>query len=154
MQADPSVPGRLSPCRSPIRTGFHRPAFLTPFHLENSNNDFFQAIKDTQEFLNTGKLKNRNGEYIAGSLPYKWLTNPDDIRDMDSVAELLQQIRDYLTKGIKEGRIKTCEGKNDCFCFKDGEKSEMKLDELRQNLLRYLNCVFTRNDMREISVRF
>ncbi|KAA6329282.1 hypothetical protein EZS27_021893 [termite gut metagenome] len=137
-----------------IRTGFHRPAFLTPFHLENSNNDFFQAIKDTQEFLNTGKLKNRNGEYFAGSLPYKWLTNPDDIRDMDYVVELLQQIRDYITNGIKEGRIITCERKEDCFCFRDGGKSEIKLDELRRSLLLYLNRVFTRNDMREISIRF
>ncbi|MDR1937723.1 MAG: hypothetical protein LBQ73_04390 [Tannerellaceae bacterium] len=137
-----------------IRTGFHRPAFLTPFHLENSNNDFFQAIRDTQEFLNMSKLKNRNGDYIAGSLPYKWLTNPDDIQDMDNVAELLQQIRDYITKGIKEGRIKTCEGKDDCFCFQDGGKSEMKLDELRRSLLHHLNRVFTRNNMREISIRF
>lgn len=137
-----------------IRTAFHRPAFLTPFHLENSNNDFFQAIKDTQEFLNTGKLKNRSGEYIAGSLPYKWLTNPDDIQDLDNVTGLLQQIRDHITKGIKEGRIKTCEGKEDCFCFKDGGKSEMELDELRRNLLLLLNPVFTRNNMREISIRF
>ena len=137
-----------------IRTEFHRPAFLTPFHLENSNNGFFQAIRDTQEFLNTGKLKNRNGEYIAGSLPYKWLTNPDDLQDMDNVAELLQQIRDYITKGIKEGKIKTCEGKEDCFCFKDGGKSERKLDELRRNLLLLLNSVFTRNNIREIPIRF
>lgn len=137
-----------------IRTGFHRPAFLTPFHLENSNNDFFQAIKDMQEFLNTGKLRNRNGEYIAGSLPYKWLTNPNDLQDMNNVAELLQQIRDYITKGIKEGRIKTCEGREDCFCFKDGGKSEMRLDELRRNLLFLLNHVFTRNNMREIPIRF
>lgn len=137
-----------------IQTGFHRPAFLTPFHLENSNNDFFQAIKDTQEFLNTGKLKNRNGDYIAGTLPYKWLANPDDVRDMDAVVALLQQIRDYITKGIKEGSIKTCEGKENCFCFRDGGKSEMKLDELRRSLLLHLNRVFTRNGMREIPSRF
>lgn len=137
-----------------IQTGFNRPAFLTPFRSENRNNDFFQAIKDTQEFLNTGKLRNRNGEYITGTSPYKWLTNPEDIKDMDSVAELLQQIRDYITNGIKEGRINTCNGKEDCFCFSDGRKSEMELDGLRRSLLLYLNHVFTRNNMREISVRF
>jgi hypothetical protein len=137
-----------------IQMGFHRPAFLTPFHLENSNNDFFQAIIDTQEFLTTGKLKNRKGEYIAGSLSYKCLSNSDDLQDMDNVVELLQQIRDYITKGIKEGRIKTCEGKENCFCFKDGGKSEIILDELRRNLLLLLNRVFIRNNMREISIRF
>jgi len=137
-----------------IQRGFNRPAFLTPFHLENSHNDFFQAIKDTQEFLHTGKLKNSNGDYIGGSFPYKCLTNPDDIQDMDNVVELLQQIRDYITKGIKEHRIKTCEGKEDCFCFTDGGKSEMKLDELRRNLLHHLNRVFTRNNMEKISIRF
>jgi hypothetical protein len=136
-----------------INKAFSRPAFLTPFRLENSNNDFFQAIKDTQEFLNTGKLKNRNGEYIAGSFSYKLLSNPKDIQDLNYVCELVQQIRDFITEGIKEGSIKICEGK-ECFCFQDNGKSEMVLDDLRRKLLNNLNCVFNRNKISEIRIRY
>lgn len=137
-----------------IRTGFNRPAFLTPFSLENSNNDFFQAIIDTQEFLNTGKLRNRNSDYIAGSFSYKLLSNPTDVQDMDFVVGLLQDIRDVIEKGKKEGTIKTCDVKENCFCFQDGGKSEKKLDELRRCLLLRLNGVLKRNNMSEISIRF
>jgi hypothetical protein len=137
-----------------IKTAFSRPAFSTPFHLENNDNDFFQAIKDTQEFLNTGKLKNRDGEYIAGSLSYKKLSNLEDVKNIENVTELLQQIRDYITLEIKEGRIKVCKNKRDCFCFKDRGQSESKLDEMRRSLLISLNHVFTRNNMENIRIRY
>lgn len=137
-----------------IRTAFNRPAFMTPFQVENNNNDFFQAIKDTQELLNIGRLKNRNGEYVAGSLPYKRLANTNDIQDIDFVSELLQQIRDYITNEIKGGNIITCERIDNCFCFKDRGRSEKHLDDLRRSILLSLNHVFARNDISEISIRF
>jgi hypothetical protein len=136
-----------------IHTAFSRPAFLTPFRLENNDNDFFQAIKDTQEFLNTGKLKNRNGEYIAGSLSYKKLSNSQDVKNIFYATKLLQQIRDYITLGIKNGQIKVCEGKT-CFCFKNRDQSEKELDKMRHDLLVSLNQVFIRNNMNQIMFDF
>lgn len=136
-----------------IRTAFSRPAFSTPFMHENSNNDFIQAIKDTQEFLNTGKSRNRDGEYIVGSCSYRELNSSKDIKDMDSIVELLQKIRDYITNEIKNGRIKVCEDKK-CFCFVNYHMLSEKLDELRRSLLELLNCVLERNKIQPINIRY
>lgn len=135
-----------------IRKAFSRPAFSTPFMYENSSNDFIQAIKDIQEFLNTGKLKNREGEYIAGSCSYRQLSSSKDVKDIDDVVELLQEIRDYTTNEIKSGKIKVCEGRT-CFCITN-YRTERRLDELRRTLLELLNSILKRNKIQPINIRY
>ena len=136
-----------------IYSSFNRPAFMTPFQLENNGNDFLQAIIDTQEFLNTGKLKNRDKNYIAGSLPYKNLSNKKDVRNIDSVSNILQQIRDSFTKYIKNKSIKTCVGTTNCFCILD-KSAGIELDTLRRKVLNNLNKVFDRHKMQKLQIRF
>jgi len=136
---------------SVIRKSFFRPAFQTPFMVENSGNDFLQAIKDIQELLSTGKLKDTKGNYIAGSMPYISLSSNIDKTQFDYIYELLQQIRDYTTLKISENVIKQC--RPDCICVTD-HKVAMKLDELRRHTLESLNEILKRNGIDEIRIRF
>lgn len=134
-----------------INTAFSRPAFFTPFQHENSGNDFLGAIKDTQEFLNTGRLNNRDGKYILESISYKSLSNRQDILDIDYACEKLQEIRDFVTTKLQSGEIKDC-GKG-CFCIMDSCIAK-SLDILRRDLLLKVNEVMKRNKITEIKIRY
>jgi hypothetical protein len=134
-----------------IRKAFFRPAFQTPFMVENNGNDFLRAIKDIQELLSTGKLKDSKGNYIAGSLSYKNLRSTDDKDKFDKIYELLQQTRDYTTQKIKESTIKQC--REDCICVSDYRVAE-KLDQLRREILVILNSILKKNGIQIIQIRF
>jgi hypothetical protein len=134
-----------------LRLAFTRPAFSTEFKHESNLKDFIQAISDTQEFMNIGKLRNRDGEYISGSFPYKALKNTSDISDGDLICALLQKIRDCITDGIKHGDISHC--RDDCYCVRHG-RIEHDLDSYRRNIFLALNRIFERNWVREIAVPY
>jgi hypothetical protein len=134
-----------------IITAFSRPAFYTPFQCENSGNDFLCAIKDTQEFLNTGRLNNRGGRYILESISYKSLSNKQDVLDIDLACEKLQEIRDFVTKKLQSGEIRDCG--NSCFCITNYHVSD-ELNRLRKDLLLNVNNVIKRNNMTQIAIRF
>lgn len=133
-----------------LRLAFARPAFSTQFKYEAKIMDFMQAITDTQEFMNIGKLRNREGEYISGSFQYKSLKNSEDVSDCDSICNLLQKIRDRMTDGIKHGGIKNC---NDCYCVNSGQ-IEQDLDNYRRNIFLLLNLIFKRNGREEMTMPY
>lgn len=134
-----------------LRLAFTRPAFSTQFKFENNIKDFIQAIIDTQEFMNTGKLRNRNGEYISGSFSYKLLPELSNIKDGDSICIFLQSIRNYINYSIKQGDIRHCN--DECYCVAN-HQVEIKLDELRKNIFMALNRIFLRNKQQEIKIPY
>lgn len=134
-----------------LRLAFTRPAFSTEFKHESNLKDFIQAISDTQEFMNISKLRNRDGEYISGSFPYKALKNASDISDGDSICVLLQKIRDCMVDGIKHGDISHC--RDDCYCVRNG-CIEHDLDEYRRDIFIALNKIFERNGVQQIAVPY
>lgn len=133
-----------------IQTAFSRPAFSTRFHFENKIADFLKAIQDTQEFLNTGKLRSRDGNYLFATQSYKSLADQEDVADLDFVGDVLQELRNETTAGIKYRKIKQC---NDCFCVAD-PRTEEALDRLRHLMLSRLNRVFERHGIGVIDIPY
>lgn len=126
-----------------LRMAYNRPAFSTEFRYEHNIKDFIKAIEDTHEYMNTGKLRNRNGEYIMGSFPYKKLPNAADIKDGDQICDILQQIRNCIANGKNIGAIEHC--RDDCYCVKNNH-IEYLLDEYRREIFEVLNRIFVRNN--------
>ncbi len=134
-----------------LKLAFTRPAFSTQFKYEANIKDFIQAIVDTQEFMNTGKIRNRDGDYISGSWPYRSLTNASDVSDGEAICGLLQKIRDCITDGIKRGDISHCSA--GCYCVKNPHM-EHNLDSYRRNIFVILNKIFAKNGLCKVPMPY
>lgn len=88
-----------------LRNAFSRPAFHTNIRSEESGGDFLQAIKDTQEVINTGKYYNRRKDLIATIDPANCLSNASWRNSMNDISKNLQQIRTLYQSGVKSGKI-------------------------------------------------
>lgn len=88
-----------------LHTAFSRPAFDTPFHLENNVEDFLQAIKATQEAIKTGRLKDNLGHIIESAHRANKLSNPRWRADIEKISEILQEIREVYTAALAKGDI-------------------------------------------------
>ncbi|WP_299367810.1 hypothetical protein [Winogradskyella sp.] len=89
-----------------LKDAFDRPAFHTPFHLENKATDFIQAIADTQEAIKTGILRSREDRTIyQSSFPASKLSNSRWNTILIDISNKLQDLRLLYTDAIRKGLI-------------------------------------------------
>ena len=125
-----------------VTTCFTRPAFLTPFSKEASDEDFIQAIEDTITALNTGKLKDRKDRsFLAESKPVHVLFNPAWRRTLVQVVARLRDIHTLYRKSEQAGKFRSSlyEGRYH-WPEKDLEVAK-EIDQIRQSILTNLNIV-------------
>ena len=90
-----------------LKDAFDRPAFQTPFHLENSATDFIQAIADTQEAIKTGILRSREDRTIyQRSFPANKLSNAKWTKGLQEISKKLQKLRLLYTDAVKQKLIR------------------------------------------------
>jgi hypothetical protein len=118
-----------------IQSAFSRPAFTTRMHVENGGDDFLQALIGTQQALNTGLLMTRDGTVVERAPPIKRLTNPDWVKRLKRVGNLIQQARDEYTRAVASGQIR-----DEGFLAVDHAVAD-RLNDLRAKALRALNTV-------------
>ncbi len=84
-----------------IGEAFSRPAFRTPLHLETPS-EFLQSLKDTQQAINTGVLKDREtGQVIRKAIAGRRAVENKAISDhLRETNVLLQQLRDEFTQNL------------------------------------------------------
>lgn len=134
-----------------LRMAYTRSAFFTEFKYESNIKNFMKAIEDTQEYMNVGKLRNRDREYISGSFSYRKLPNEDDVKDGDNIQFVLQKIRNCIVEGVQSGDISHC--REDCYCVHN-HCIEKLLDEYRREIFKSLNSIFARNEQQEIKIPY
>jgi len=88
-----------------LQTAFSRPAFSTPFMSEERDTDFLQALKDTLEAINTGRLMDRQGNIVRSSPPYTSLRNETWKKKIASVENTLEELRSKFTDGMSKGVV-------------------------------------------------
>jgi hypothetical protein len=133
-----------------LTRAFKRPAFLTPFHVENNSEDFLQAVKDTQRAFNTGKLYDRDKNLLASAYAADKLSKPDDKTEAVWIETKLQELRDYTTKQIADGNIKQMDNFLE-FPYNWKHKVADNLNDRRAEILKAFNQILKRNGLSEIS---
>jgi hypothetical protein len=81
-----------------LKSALQRPAFTTPFHLENNSADFLQAIIDTLRAFNTGKLYDRDKNILASAYTADKLSGDIYRKAIDEIEKELQEIRNFTTE--------------------------------------------------------
>lgn len=89
-----------------FKIAFTRPAFFTHFSCEGDIDELLKALKKTQEFLKTGRLRSNDDNYILGTLSYSDLKYDEDRMDGDSIYRILQETRNLVQTGLKNGSIR------------------------------------------------
>lgn len=132
-----------------LRHAVDRPAFTTPFHVENNCADFLNAIVDTQTAFTTGKLNDRMGRPIASSYMPKNLSNSDDRVRVEQVKKLLQEIRDFVTLQMRDGNIIQ---KDSWLEFRHNPKIQISefLNKKRADIIDLLNISLTDNNLEPV----
>lgn len=90
-----------------IAMAFERPAFEVPLHCETPD-EFFQALKDTQQALRTGELVDRESRHVIRKAVggYREVQNRE-LRDrLGGLNGQLRQLRSRLEEGLKDGTIR------------------------------------------------
>ena len=111
---------------------FDRPAFRTPFRQESSLERFSDAIAETIETLNTGRVK--GGLQLSSKFQIR---DPNLRAKVDQIVQALVALRATFDNFLRTGGIKPCGcGQADCpvYFFEDHAASEM--DKRRRELLR------------------
>jgi hypothetical protein len=122
-----------------LRLAFSRPAFNTSFHMENSAQDFFQALVDTQEAVETGRLKNREDRrYIfIAETGVDGLTRAEWRNAGKELKATLQKARDCFTDARQRNLIKQQYG----FLAISDWSIAKALDDYRRKALQILNDI-------------
>ena len=132
-----------------LKTALQRPAFTTPFHLENNSADFLQAIMDTQRAFNTGKLYDRDNNILASAYAADKLSEDGDRRAIDEVKKELQEIRNFTTDHMRKGNIRQL-GNILEFAWNDKIKVPDSLNEMRRKVLTAFNLILGRYSIAKI----
>jgi hypothetical protein len=84
---------------------FDRPAFQDPFHVEGSMEAFDRAIEDTITAINTGCLRDRNGDVVAQAKGKAFIERHEWRRELDAIVDLLRAIRSRYKHAQATGAI-------------------------------------------------
>lgn len=129
-----------------IKDAFSRPAFKTSFNLENSCESFLQAIIDTQSALETGILKDRDGNIVRTCFNYRELTNKKWQDTVACICEILHQIRECYTKSLAEKKVM----QNINYIEIYDPEVKNKLNLLRAKVLKSLNGILSEANISNI----
>lgn len=132
-----------------IKNAVNRPAFKTYFNSENNCEDFLKAIIDTQRVFTTGKLFDRDGNPISSAYPANMLSREEDWKIVEKIEELLQKIRDYTTKNLKNGNIQQ---DREWIYFNNNSENGISetLNKYRGQVLAQTNKLLKSNNLTEI----
>ncbi len=132
-----------------LKAALQRPAFTTPFHLENNSTDFLQAIIDTQRAFNTGKLYDRDKKILASSYSADKLSEDADRKVTDEIKKELQEIRNFTTDQMGKGNIRQL-GNILEFPWNVKIKVPESLNEMRRKVLTEFNVILGRHGINKI----
>lgn len=86
---------------------FNRPAFKTSFAKEDKEEDYVKAVEDTLTAINTGKLFRRDSTTILKESGSRHeLRNAGWRKNMEKVAQDLQNIKQTYTASVKSGKTR------------------------------------------------
>jgi hypothetical protein len=115
-----------------LTNALDRPAFRTPFRHESSLERFREAIVETIETLNTGRVK--GGLHLSSKYQIR---DPNLRAEVDRIVQSLVALRAAFDNFVRTGSIRHCDcGHADCpvYFFEDDAINEM--DKRRRKLLR------------------
>jgi hypothetical protein len=119
-----------------LAMAFNRPALRTNLSVENRATDLVQALADTQNAINTGRLTDREGRIIAQvALPKQ------RIPELEYISRLLQTTRGVVSNAVQTATIiqhaTVIEVKD--------QKLVTNLNNLRRQALDELNALLEKN---------
>ena len=115
-----------------LTNALDRPAFRTPFRHESSLERFREAIVETIETLNTGRVK---GE-VQVSSKYQ-IRDPKLRAEVDRIVQALVALRAAFDNFIRTGGIRHCNcGHADCSVYFFEDDAVIEMDKRRRKLLR------------------
>ena len=115
-----------------LTNALDRPAFRTPFRQESSLERFREAIAETIETLNTGRVKG------GLQLPSKFQIRDSNLRaEVDRIVRALVTLRATFDNFLRTGDIRRCDcGHADCPVYFFEDDAAMEMDKRRRELLR------------------
>lgn len=120
-----------------------RPAFVTPFYLENNFGDFRKAIDDTIEAFNTGVYRLRDGTLIEKIYPKSMITNTEIRYKIDDIVCALIELRVTYNRLERDGDIELCRDRdNECTVSLWSIEARDKMDDIRRNILKSFKEIY------------
>jgi hypothetical protein len=134
-----------------LKAAFTRPAFDTMLDNENRAEDLLQAIVDTQEAVNFGRLKDREDRSLVRSAP----SGIESVRDsgwrkrLEQMSGLLAETRDSITTALRDKHIQ----QDMQFIYVQHPPAARKLNRLRRKAVELLNGVLAEAGIEPVQSR-
>lgn len=127
-----------------LANAFNRPAIKTPFYLENSVENFINAIEKLQQAVSSGVLKDKDGLVIDNVLIPKKKTAERKV-----IEKNLQKIRKIVTKGMLDGTIRQ---PTEHTLYISDAKLVQNINELKKEMLEKLNALLSNANIDVIEI--
>ena len=124
-----------------LNYAMNRPFFQIPIMYENPLT-FLEALKDTQQAFNTGKLYNRDGEIIITALPISSFTDSTLKNHAIKINSNLRKLRLLFEKSATNHDIVET---GNCFCI-ESVKVRDKFDSIRNDIIKSYNEIIKDTD--------
>lgn len=121
---------------------FDRPAFQDHFRQEGSMEAFDKAIEDTIVGINTGSIRDRDGQVLLQTRGKVFLKNRQIRERMDVIVDLLRWIRFRYTDAVKRKAITFhgASGGTTSYCINEAELAHW-MDSTRTQVLQLFSEV-------------
>ena len=115
-----------------LTNALDRPAFRTPFRHESSLERFSEAIVETIETLNTGRVK--GGLQLSSKYQIR---DPNLRAEVDRIVQALVALRAAFDNFVRIGDIRHCDcGRAECPVYFFEDHAVIEMDKRRRTLLR------------------
>lgn len=130
-----------------------RPAFITPFYIENNFGDFRKAIDDTIEAINTGVYRLRDGTLIEKIYPKSMIKNIDIRCKIDEIVLELMKLRTTYDRLKKKGDIEPCRcGNSECSVSIWSRNACAEMDNARRKILCKFKKIYPKFSVKFIEI--